>query len=73
MQDLVEDSKRIKVGENDYSTRYVTELNHELFTNARKIINTKGDLAGHGLGWRGIGDFIDWLEENYTITSKNDK
>ena len=63
----------IKVGENDYSTRHVTELNHELFTNARAIITTKDDLAGYGIGWKGIGDFIDWLEKNYTITKRSEK
>lgn len=42
----------------------VSELNHELFQEARDT------LAGYKIGWRVVGEFIDWLEKNYDIKKK---
>ena len=59
--------KKIKVGK--YEPKEVTELNHELFLMAQKIMEDACDKDHlHHYGDHGLGIFIDWLEENYTIT-----
>jgi len=60
--------KTIKVGNNE--KKEVSELNNQLFKNARDILEDNMHL--NHIGWSGVGNFIDWLESNYTITSKED-
>jgi len=58
-----------------YQTRKVTKLNNELFLKAKYILeynvssDYKGDRQGYGsaIGWPGVSEFIDWLEQNYTL------
>ena len=67
MKDI--DNNTIKVGK--YEPRVVSELNHTLFM----IAKTTMDEATHlnHIGWSGVGDFIDYLEENYDIKIKEGK
>lgn len=50
--------------------RKVTPLNKELFEGAEIILDKVDIKACNHMGWYGIGNFIDWLEENYDITKK---
>jgi len=63
-------SELIKVG-NDMP-REVSPLNHELYTNAARILE-EGVSGGWHIGWAGVGDLIDWIEANYTITKKEEE
>jgi hypothetical protein len=56
----------IKVG--DHEPREVSQLNHELFTKAEDILGCSQHQSH--IGWSGVGNFIDWLEENYTLERK---
>ena len=58
--------------------REVSELNHELFKEAKSFLETSADekcRTGYGrawhVGWLDIGEYIDFLEANYEITRKN--
>ena len=58
--------------------REVSELNHELFKEAKSFLEASADKklkqrdyrAWH-VGWLDIGEYIDFLEANYEITRKN--
>ena len=58
----------MQVGETE--KREVTELNHELYTNAVSVMEAGCNLSH--IGWAGVGDFIDWLEANYEITKRQE-
>ncbi len=62
----------MKVGKLD--KREVSELNHELFNQAKVIMENEHDNARtptcDHMGWMQVGDFIDWLEANYNIKEK---
>jgi len=54
----------------DKDKREVSALNNELFTRAGEILEQGVDDNRWHIGWQGIGNFIDWLEANYTIEKK---
>ena len=60
------DNRTIKVGK--YEPRVVSELNHELFEAAKCW-----EPYSKHIGWSDIGNFIDYLEENYDIKIKEGK
>jgi len=60
----------MEVGKKECSKREVTELNHELYNNAMRVMED-GCRLSH-IGWVGVGDFIDWLELNYYIKKKGE-
>lgn len=45
----------------------VSELNNELFLSAKKLTEENAGVRMDRIGWGEVGDFIDWLEENYEI------
>ena len=57
----------IEVG--NYEKRMVTELNQEIFHKAKNIMEEGCNLSH--IGWTGLGDLVDWLEENYTLEKKD--
>ncbi len=59
----------IEVGET--SKRQVTELNHELYNQAVRVMEAEGCKHYYHIGWQDVGNFIDWLEENYTLEKKD--
>ena len=64
--------KKMKVGNTE--KREVSELNNELFNAAKSIMEDNGNGPYRArcphIGWAVVGDFIDWLEENYEIKKK---
>lgn len=58
----------MQVGKNH--KREVSELNHELFLAAKEIMGSIADRGCWHIGWKDVGDFIDYLEENYEIKKK---
>ena len=50
------------------TVKEVTELNNELFLVAKEVME-EHTYSNH-IGWYSVGEFIDYLEENYTITKK---
>lgn len=61
-----------------HEKKEVSELNNELFNAAKRVIeggcgeNEKGKAKNRcwHIGWGGVGDFIDYLEQNYEIAKK---
>ena len=60
----------MKVGDNE--SKEVSELNNELFLAAKDLMEENTDEGNrlYHIGWGELGDFIDWLEENYYIEKK---
>jgi len=61
----------VEVGE--YEKKTVTDLNNELFLKAKELMQEgtdKPNRLGH-IGWGEVGDFIDWLEDNYKIEKRD--
>ena len=60
----------MKVG--NHEPREVSDLNHTLYWEARKILEEVNHRNHSGsMGWCHVGNFIDWLEETYTIVKKD--
>jgi hypothetical protein len=54
-----------------WATREVSELNHEIFTAARERIDAAAPDAEYWhMGWKDIGDLIDFIEANYVLERK---
>lgn len=53
----------------NFEKKRVSTLNNELFLAAKKIMEegTEAPLRCRHIGWASVGDYIDWLEENYEI------
>ena len=53
----------------NYEKKRVSNLNNELFKAAKELMeaNIHTDHGVWHIGWRGVGELIDWLEENYEI------
>lgn len=57
--------------------KQVSELNHELFKEAKDFLEcsadkkfNKGNFRAWHLGWVDVGNYIDFLEANYEIKRK---
>lgn len=50
----------------------VSDINHKLFKQAEKMIeaSTEDLMTCFHMGFKELGDFIDWLTENYDITER---
>jgi hypothetical protein len=62
--------KLISIGK--YEKKEVSQLNNDLFLAAKDIMEegtSTGNRKWH-IGWAAVGDYIDWLEENYDIKKK---
>jgi len=58
----------VKVGKHE--KKEVTELNNEIYLVAKEMLS---EIHHHQhMGWSGVGAFIDWLEENYSIKLKKE-
>ncbi len=62
----------VKVGKS-YEVKVVSDLNHKLFKEA-EVIMEKSAGSGeslHHIGWYDVSKFIDHLEANYVITTRD--
>jgi hypothetical protein len=60
------------VGVGCFERKEVSQLNNDLFLAAKDIMKkgTEGSKRGSSIGWGSVGDYIDWLEQNYDIKPK---
>lgn len=56
----------------DNKSKIRSDLNKELFSSGRKIMEDKiqSPQGGSYIGWYGFSSFIDFIEENYDIKKK---
>ena len=57
-----------KISVGHYRKKLVSELNRKLFLEAKDVLENNHDLSH--IGWVGVSEFIDHLEQNYNITEK---
>ena len=61
----------MKVGKNE--PKEVSNLNNRLYLKAVEILEGPPNRKlGWHIGWMEVGNFIDWLEQNYNITPKEE-
>jgi hypothetical protein len=55
-----------------HEKKKVSELNNELYLAAKNLMLEKTDkgIRLWHIGWGEVGDFVDWLEQNYEINKK---
>ncbi len=69
-QEKQKKTKLVSVG--CFERKEVSQLNNDLFLVAKDIMKkgTEGSKRGSSIGWASVGDYIDWLEQNYDIKPK---
>jgi len=59
----------LKIGSNP--DRYVTMLNHDLYTKGKEIMLDDKNQGCNHIGFQGLAAFVNWIEKTYSLEKKD--